>query len=108
MAKKYSGLYRQNIAEGNVQNIKLLNTFLGIVEEYTSISSKHLDRDLLEYVRLIGQFEVESDEPEERDSVKVMTAHQSKGKQFPAVFVLDLAKNRFPSSYREKKFRVPP
>jgi DNA helicase II / ATP-dependent DNA helicase PcrA len=107
MMKRYSSLYQQNIGAENLENIRLLNKFLGLVEEYAATVESTSIADLLEYIQLVDQFDVDSDEPEERDSVKIMTAHQSKGKQFHAVFILDLAKNRFPSSYREKKFRVP-
>jgi DNA helicase-2/ATP-dependent DNA helicase PcrA len=105
--KKYSGLYAQNIAEGNIENIRLLNKFLDIVEEYTLTVGSSSIADFLQYIELFKQFDVESDVPQDRDSVKVMTAHQSKGKEFPVVFVIDLAKRRFPGDYKKKTFRVP-
>jgi DNA helicase-2/ATP-dependent DNA helicase PcrA len=107
IVKKHSGLYQENIAQGSFENIKQLNTFVGVVEEYASIAGSSSIADLLEYIGLLGQFEVQSDELEERNSVKVMTAHQSKGTQFSAVFVIDLAKNRFPSRFQKKAFTVP-
>ncbi|MDO8841471.1 MAG: 3'-5' exonuclease [Methanocalculus sp.] len=39
--------------------------------------------------------------------MQIMTIHQSKGKEFPVFFPVDLSENRFPVSYRSKAFTVP-
>ena len=36
-----------------------------------------------------------------------MTVHQSKGKEFAVVFVIDVAEGRFPLDYQKKEFYVP-
>ncbi len=36
-----------------------------------------------------------------------MTVHQSKGREFPVVFIVDAATNRFPLKYQSKPFYVP-
>ena len=41
------------------------------------------------------------------DAVRVSTIHQSKGREFPIVFIADLAQRKFPGDYRPKKFYVP-
>ncbi|MDD5024536.1 MAG: 3'-5' exonuclease [Methanoregula sp.] len=45
--------------------------------------------------------------PTTRDAVRFLTAHKNKGKEFPVVFVIDMAYQRFPQRYRSKQFYVP-
>jgi DNA helicase-2/ATP-dependent DNA helicase PcrA len=103
----YSGLYKNNIDAGNLRNVALLNRFYELVEDYASSTREPSVKDLLEYLELLTGFELEMEDFEETDSVKVMTVHQSKGNEFPVVFVIDLAANKFPSRHRSKPFYVP-
>jgi DNA helicase-2/ATP-dependent DNA helicase PcrA len=103
----YSGLYKNNIDGGNLRNVTLLNRFYQLVQEYTSLTRASSVKDLLTYLALLSGFELEIEDYEETDSVKVMSVHQSKGKEFPIVFVIDLAANKFPSKHRSKPFYVP-
>ena len=41
------------------------------------------------------------------DAIRVSTIHQSKGREFPIVFIADVAQRIFPGDYRPKKFYVP-
>ena len=41
------------------------------------------------------------------NAVQISTIHQSKGKEYPVVFVVDLAINKLPLRYQAKKFYVP-
>ena len=56
---------------------------------------------------MLRNFRIESDDSADGDSVKIMTVHQSKGKEFPVVFIADMAVNRFPLKYQAKDFYVP-
>lgn len=103
----YSGLYKNNIDAGNIRNVALLNRFYELVQDYASSTKEPSVNDLLEYLDLLTGFELEMEDSEDTDSVKVMTVHQSKGKEFPVVFVIDLAANKFPSKHRPKPFYVP-
>ena len=103
----YSGLYKNNIDGGNIRNVTLLNRFYQLVQEYASLTREASVEDLLSYLELLSGFDLEIEDYEEKDSVKVMTVHQSKGKEFPVVFVIDLAANKFPSKHRSKPFYVP-
>jgi DNA helicase II / ATP-dependent DNA helicase PcrA len=103
----YSGLYKNNIDGGNIRNVTLLNRFYQLVQEYSSLTREASVEDLLSYLDLLSGFELEIADYEETDSVKVMTVHQSKGKEFPVVFAIDLAANKFPSKHRPKQFYVP-
>jgi DNA helicase-2/ATP-dependent DNA helicase PcrA len=103
----YSGLYKNNIDGDNRRNVSLLNRFYELVQDYGSSTKEASVQDLLEFLDLLTGFELEMEDYEETDSVKIMTVHQSKGKEFPVVFVIDLAANKFPSRHRSKPFYVP-
>ncbi len=103
----YSGLYKNNIDAGNIRSVALLNRFYELVQDYASSTREPSVNDLLDYLDLLTGFELEMEDYEDTDSVKVMTVHQSKGKEFPVVFVIDLAANKFPSKHRAKPFYVP-
>ena len=65
-------------------------------------------KDLLDFIESLQQFEVETEQGVGySDSVQVSTIHQSKGKEFAYVFVIDVAPRSMPLSYREKSFYVP-
>ncbi|MGZ4928353.1 MAG: ATP-dependent helicase [Halobacteriota archaeon] len=100
-------LYKRSLEEENWRNVQLLNKFYEIAQEYESITKHPSLTDFLEYLDLLSGFQIELEEVEETNSVKVMTVHQSKGKEFPIVFIVDAATNRFPLRYQAKPFYVP-
>jgi DNA helicase-2/ATP-dependent DNA helicase PcrA len=100
-------LYKWSLHEGRWADIKLLNKLYEIAHEYELITTHPSVTDFLNYLELLSGFQIELEEPEETDSVKVMTVHQSKGKEFPVVFIVDAATNRFPLRYKQKPFFVP-
>jgi DNA helicase-2/ATP-dependent DNA helicase PcrA len=56
----------------------------------------------------MGQFDVELTEGyQNQDAVQVTTIHQSKGREFPVVFIVDVATNKLPLRYQAKEFYVP-
>jgi DNA helicase-2/ATP-dependent DNA helicase PcrA len=65
--------------------------------------------EFLEYMDLFREFggaiPLESDESE--DAVRLMTAHQAKGLEFPHVFILRATPPSFPLSYRETLVEFP-
>ena len=48
-----------------------------------------------------------SGEREDKDAVRILTVHKSKGKEYPVVFVVDMVKDKFPLRYQTKPFYVP-
>jgi len=105
----YTDLYKNSLQDTveEQKNRLLLNKFYEITKDYESISKGLHLHDFLEYVDMLKGFEIELEETEDRDSVKIMTVHQSKGREFPVVFIVDLATNRFPLRYQSKPFYVP-
>jgi DNA helicase-2/ATP-dependent DNA helicase PcrA len=100
-------LYKRSLKEGNWRDLQLLNKLYEIAQEYESITKHPSVSDFLDYLDLLSGFQIELEEAEQTDSVKVMTVHQSKGKEFPVVFIVDAATNRFPLRYHQKPFYVP-
>ena len=51
--------------------------------------------EFISHLSLMGEFDIELEEGYEFDNaVRVTTIHQSKGKEYPIVFIADLAVNK--------------
>jgi DNA helicase-2/ATP-dependent DNA helicase PcrA len=100
-------LYARALDDETGQEVLLLNQFLTITREYEEITPDATVDSFITYLRFLSGFSIEVGETEGADSVKVLTVHKSKGKEFPVVFVGDLAANRFPLQYQAKEFFVP-
>jgi len=102
-----SGLYRSAL-NGDAARVRLyLAKFYEITQEYDRITRHAAIGDFLEYLQYFGAFTLDIEEREEQNAVQIITAHKSKGKEFPVVFVVELAPKRFPLKYRAKTFVVP-
>lgn len=106
-----SDLYKRSIQSDtpeNKRNQLLLKAFYNIAVEYESLNPQGALDDFIRYLSLMGQFDLELSEGYEmEDSVQVTTIHQSKGREFPVVFVVDVAANKLPLRYQAKDFYVP-
>ncbi|RQD81831.1 MAG: ATP-dependent helicase [Methanocalculus sp. MSAO_Arc2] len=102
-----SGLYRSALNDEAVMTRQYLAKFLEITQEYDQITRDATIDGFLEYLQYFSAFSVDIEEREDANAVRILTIHKSKGKEFPIVFVADLAQKRFPLDYREKKFVVP-
>jgi DNA helicase-2/ATP-dependent DNA helicase PcrA len=107
LVMKETNLYQQALSDEEQQEPLLLRTFLTIVQDYEDIAPGATIGEFLEYCWLLSGFSVEITEQENADAVRVLTAHKSKGKEFPVVFITDLAYGRFPLRYQSKPFYVP-
>ncbi|NWJ30152.1 ATP-dependent helicase [Marine Group I thaumarchaeote] len=77
--------------------------------ELEYIKSNATVKDFLSYIEKLENFDVETDQGVGyNNSVQVSTIHQSKGKQFDYVFVIDVSPRRLPMDYTEKSYYVPP
>ena len=86
----------------------ILKEIYKIVQQFEIQNPEGSMSDFIEYLRLLGKFDVEMEEGKELvDSIQVSTIHQSKGKEFPFVFVVDVAQRKIPLSYDKKTFYVP-
>ena len=76
--------------------------------ELEYIKSNATIKDFLSYIEKLENFDVETDQGVGYDnSVQVSTIHQSKGKEFDYVFVIDASATRLPMNYIEKSYYVP-
>ena len=106
-----SDLYKRSIQSDTPENRRnqlILKEFYNIANEYESLNPQGTLDDFINYLNLMRQFDVELKEGSGLDnSVQVTTIHQSKGREFPVVFIVDVAQNKLPLRYRAKKFYVP-
>ena len=102
---KHTDLYKKSLDDS--RNRLLLNRFYGIAQEYEATTKNASVSGFLEHTEMLRRFQIEMDEAEETDSVKIMTIHQSKGKEFAVVFIVDVADRKFPLRYTAKPIYVP-
>lgn len=105
-----SDLYKKSVNSDKAfdkKNVLLLNKFYEIAQEFQDIYPTNPLSDFLEHLSIIGNFEIEIEDIAIENTVNVLTMHKSKGKEFPIVFVTDLADGRFPGHWRELPFTMP-
>jgi DNA helicase II / ATP-dependent DNA helicase PcrA len=104
-------LYRSQLHEDTAKskkNIKILNSLIEMVEDLELVNGGSEFKTTMEYVGLVFGLDIEGEESNEENTVKVMTIHQSKGKEAKVVFVCDVAARHLPLNYMKKPFTVPP
>ena len=106
-----SGLYKKSISDNtttNRINQILLKEIYGYALEYENLYPEESLTDFISYLNYLFRFDLElPEELEEEESILITTIHQSKGKEFQVVFVVDAAKDKLPLRARTKKFYVP-
>lgn len=104
----YRRMLKGNTAESEKGRI-VLNEFLQLVQEFEAISKKATLKDLLNHIDMMSDFDIETRQRTDSapDAIVITTIHQSKGKEFPIVFVVDVAARKLPMQFREKKFYCP-
>ena len=106
-----SDLYKRTLSQNTLQNKRdqlLLQEIYNISIDYESLNPHGTLGDFIDYLDLMGKFDIELSEGAElENAVRVTTIHQSKGKEFPFVFIVDVATNRLPLKYQAKEFFVP-
>lgn len=103
-------IYRSQLHEDTVQsrkNIRILNSLISMVEDLELIDGGSEFEAVIEHLDLVFNLEIEEGESTDDNTVKVMTIHQSKGKEAKAVFVCDMATRHLPLQLTRKKFTVP-
>ena len=103
-------LYKKSVNSDKAydkKNILLLNKFYEIAQEFQDIYPTSPLSEFLKHIEIVGEFEIEIEDSVSQDTVNVMTMHKSKGKEFPIVFVTDIAEDRFPGSWKELQFTMP-
>jgi DNA helicase-2/ATP-dependent DNA helicase PcrA len=103
-------IYRRtlkNASPESERNRLALDEFLRMVQDFEAMTKKASLKDLLDHLDMMNEFEIEIRQNENIDAIVVTTIHQSKGREFPIVFVVDVAERRLPVRFMEKKFYCP-
>ncbi len=94
-------MYRTDEEEERLENVaELVSSMI----EFESSRFEDSEADLYHYLQDIALY-VNTDHKEEKDKVRLMTIHQSKGLEFPYVFIMGLTEGIFPNhrSIRERR-----
>ncbi len=103
----YKNLTREDTLESRNQQT-ILKEIFKIAQQYENLNTEGTIADFLGYLESLDKFDIETEEGLESDNtVQVSTIHQSKGKEFPFVFVVDVAQRKMPLKYNAKTFYVP-
>lgn len=98
---RLADLYRMDEREDRLENIaELINS----MKEYELSHDEDDDRLLDDYLQEIALY-TNVDAANDKDKVRLMTIHQSKGLEFPTVFITGLTEGVFPNhrSIRERR-----
>lgn len=104
-------IYRSQLHEDTARsrkNIRVLNSLVGMVEDLELVDGGCQFETAMEHVGLVFGLEIDDGGSTEENTVKVMTIHQSKGKEAKVVFVCDMAARHLPLQLMKKPFTVPP
>ena len=106
-----SGIYKQAVISNSPENRRIrliLKELQRIATEFETLNPHGSLSEFISHLTLMGEFDIELDEGYEfEDAVRITTIHKSKGKEYPVVFVVDVAINKLPLRYQAKKFYVP-
>ena len=92
---KNSGYETKLMTEENEDRIDNVNELLNSIKKQEEEAGEPIS--LFEYIQNISLL-LDNDEKDEEEKVKLMTAHISKGQEFPYVFVCALNEGNFPSN----------
>lgn len=94
-------LYRNDEEEERLEN---LSELMNSMKEFESGRLDEGDADLISYLQEIALY-TNADRTNDSEKVRMMTIHQSKGLEFPEVFVIGLTEGIFPNhrSIRERR-----
>ena len=98
--------YTRNLE--NTEHLYNLKKFYEISENFYKMHSKIIV-DFVEYLEIINKLNitVESERINNKNAVRIMTIHASKGLEFNTVYITNLAKDRFPVTRTENDPLIP-
>jgi DNA helicase-2/ATP-dependent DNA helicase PcrA len=105
------GLNRAFTSQRNTKNVEALmnlKLFYSLSENYYKTHGKSLG-SFIEYVEILEKVgvEIEASKIQDANAVRVMTMHATKGLEFDAVFVTNMAEDRFPIERTQKEPLIP-
>ena len=106
-----SDIFQRTLADDSAHNRQsraLLKKIHMLAQEFENINRDATAAQFINYLYRIDDFDLDDvGDSYVSNSVQIMTMHKSKGKEFPVVFVADVASGRIPANDRGKTFYVP-
>jgi len=103
----YQSLTRDDKPETKKKR-RILLELQNLANDFETQNRKGKLSEFIQYIQSLRNFDIEIQEGFEiPEAIRVSTIHQSKGREFPIVFIADVAQRKFPGDYRPKKFYVP-
>ena len=99
-----SGLLTLYRTDGDQDRVDNLNELITSIRQYEEDNINEEDLSLTRYLQDIALY-TNLDQKRDADSVKIMTIHQSKGLEFPIVFVAGMTEGAFPNHRSIRDFR---
>ena len=105
-----TGLMKRSLQVNNLENrlnVILLNKFYEITEEFQNLNPDDTYQQFLNHLTLLRSIKIDVEETLDiENTVHVMTMHKAKGKEYPVVFIADVAGSKFPTPHRTSTFFV--
>jgi DNA helicase II / ATP-dependent DNA helicase PcrA len=105
-----TGIFRDIIDDSfeSFQERSVLQDIQNAAVSFQMLNPEGMVLEFLGHLRYLEEFEMQLDlGTKTSNAVQVSTIHQSKGKEFGAVFIVDVASRKIPLDYSEKPFYVP-
>jgi DNA helicase-2/ATP-dependent DNA helicase PcrA len=101
-------IFSINSDEKNIQSLLNMKRFYEIAKNFKEIYEDDLDK-FLRYLEIINDLgiNIETKEIKDKNAIRLMTIHASKGLEFEYVFVTNLANKRFPVSRTQNEPLIP-
>lgn len=102
-----SGYFEWALERNDEEVLKNLGFFSSVIFRFDEIANRTSVDQFEWYLRWLGTDALDQATPEVRDAVQIMTVHQAKGLEFPAVIIGSLLEGRFPVRYRSTYYKIP-
>ncbi len=106
-----SGLYKNSLGDDSLESRiqrAALKKIIDFAQEYEQLYPNYDMSDFVDYLKQLFELDLDfTDESDDDDGIFVNTIHQSKGKEFQVVFIVDVSENSLPLRLKSKPFRVP-
>ena len=99
-----SGLLELYRTDGDQDRVDNLNELIASMREYEKANENEENVSLTQYLQDIALY-TNLDHKKDTDNVKIMTIHQSKGLEFPMVFVAGMYEGTFPNHRSIREFK---
>ncbi len=109
--RKYTDIFKKATSEHAFENfieVSILIDLQNAASDLQVLKPNCSIKDFLHYIDALEKFEVETEQGSGlQNSVQVSTIHQSKGKEFEHVFIINAGERQIPLDFRQKLFYVP-